>query len=323
MTDPVSILVITGETASGKERLALTLAGRLGGEIVSADSMKVYRGMDVGTAKASAVDRRRVPHHLLDVADPAETFSTARWRTLAAAAITDVAARGRTPIVSGGTALYLKALLDGLFEGPDADPELRARLKADAAARGTPALHARLAEVDPAAAARIHPNDLRRIVRALEVWERTGSPISALQTQWGRAASCAYRPLLVAIRRSTADLDGRIAERVGRMAAAGLLDEVRRLVARPEGLAMGPRQAVGYAEVLDHLEGRMTWEEALAAVTLHTRQFAKRQRTWLRRFHELVWLDAAPDTSSETLADRAAALWASHLAAAEEGGSID
>jgi len=313
--EAAAILVITGETAGGKERLALAVARQVGGEIVSADSMKVYRGMDVGTAKPSAEERRAVPHHLIDVADPGETFSTARWLALAEAAVADAAGRGRVPIVSGGTALYLKALLEGLFKGPGADADLRDRLKAEAQSHGTPALHARLARVDPAAAGRIHPNDLRRIVRALEVWERTGSPISDLQTQWGRDRPC-YRPLLVAIRRAAADLDRRIAERVARMVKAGLLDEVRRLAARPEGLAMGPRQAVGYAEVLDHLAGRLTWAEALEAIALHTRQFAKRQRTWLRRFHGLQWLDAEADTPVETLADRVVNRWREHAAEA-------
>ena len=310
MESGVPILVVTGETASGKERLAVAVARQVGGEIVSADSMKVYRGMDVGTAKASAEERRAVPHHLIDVADPGETFSTARWLDLAEAAVADVAGRGRVPIVSGGTALYLKALLEGLFEGPAADAALRDRLKAEAKSHGTLALHARLVEVDAAAASRIHPNDLRRIIRALEVWELTGSPISELQTQWGSDRP-QYRPLLVAIRRSGADLDRRIAERVGRMAKAGLLDEVRRLAERPEGLAMGPGQAVGYAEVLDHLAGRLTWQETLDAIALHTRQFAKRQRTWLRRFRGLVWLDAP----AEAPADRVAALWREHAAA--------
>ncbi|KPJ71208.1 MAG: hypothetical protein AMS14_09340, partial [Planctomycetes bacterium DG_20] len=165
MAEAVPILVITGQTASGKERLAVEVAARVGGEILSADSMKVYRGMDIGTAKPSPEQRRAVPHHVMDVADPAETFSTARWLELAAAAIYDVHARGRTPIVSGGTPLYLKALLEGLFEGPSADASIRAGLREEARERGTPALHARLSEIDPAAARRIHPNDLRRIVR--------------------------------------------------------------------------------------------------------------------------------------------------------------
>jgi len=269
--------------------------------------MKVYRGMDIGTAKASGDQRRAVPHHLLDVADPGETFSTARWVRLADACIADVHARGRAPIVSGGTPLYLKALLEGLFEGPQADPSIRSRLRADAEARGTQALHARLAEVDPVAAARIHSNDLRRIVRALEVWELTGSPISNLQTQWG-ARLRRYRPRLVAIRRPD-DLTRRIEQRVRRMLDAGLIEEVRRLLDRPRGLARGPRQALGYAEVIDYLAGRLSEEKLVPAIVAHTRQFARRQLTWLSRFPDLVWLEAAPGAAAEALADRVVEIW--------------
>jgi tRNA dimethylallyltransferase len=374
MATPVPILVITGQTATGKERLAVAVAERLGGEILSADSMKVYRGMDIGTAKAPPDVRRKVPHHLVDVADPgpgsasrqatarlpcqgasrrdAEAtpgapappaplglgpgFSTARWVELADAAIADTSARGRVAIVSGGTALYLKALLEGLFEGPAADERVRARLSAEAEANGTGALHARLAQVDPAAAGRIHPNDLRRIVRALEVWELTGSPISALQTQWGNRFRQGeaplrrgedrrgrYRPLLVAIRRSPQDLDRRIEARVRRMVEAGLEDEVRRLAERPGGLALGPRQALGYAEVLEHLAGRMAWEETLEAIRLHTRQFARAQMKWLRRFEGLVWLDAGPDAPADPgapgLTDRVVDLWRAHASAPSAG----
>jgi len=305
---PIPILVITGQTASGKERLAVAVAAVVGGEIISADSMKVYREMDIGTAKPSAEQRQAVPHRLVDVADPGETFSTARWLRTAENAIADAHARGRTPIVSGGTPLYLKALLEGLFEGPAADAELRARLKAEADARGTPALHARLAQVDPAAAARIHPNDLRRITRALEVWELTGSPISELQSQWGRRHG-RWRPLVVAVRRDGDDLTRRIEERVRRMIGAGLVEEVCRLAARPGGFARGPRQALGYAEALEFLAGRLSEEELMPAIVAHTRQFARRQRTWLARFADAVWLDLAPGVPAESLAGHVAALW--------------
>jgi len=315
-------LVVTGPTASGKERLALAVAMQIGGEIVSADSMKVYREMDIGTAKPSPAARRAVPHHLLDVADPGETFSTARWLALAEAAIADVHARGRAAILSGGTPLYLKALLEGLFKGPAADAAIRERLKAEADARGTAALHARLAEVDPEAAARIHPNDLRRITRALEVWELTGRPISELQSQWGRrrpspgseALDGRWRPLLVAIRRSRDDLTRRIEARVRRMIEAGLVEEVRRLAGRPGGLARGPRQALGYAEVLDHLDGRLAADELIPAIVAHTRQLARRQMTWIARFEGVRWLDAAPDTPGDALAETVVTLWREHVA---------
>jgi len=315
MSQGIPILVITGQTASGKERLAVAVAGRIGGEIVSADSMKVYRGMDAGTAKASADQRQAAAHHLLDVADPAETFSAARWLALAEETISAIHARGRTPLVSGGTPLYLKALLEGLFKGPSADPAIRQRLQAEAERLGTPALHGRLATVDAAAAARIHPNDLRRITRALEVWELTGSPISGLQKQWGTRRP-RYRPLVVAVRRTREDLTRRIEARVRRMLDAGLVEEVRRLASRPEGLARGPRQALGYAEVLNLLDGRLPPGDLAAAIVAHTRQFARRQLTWISRFEGVVWLDAAPGDATEALADRVVPLWQQHVPAA-------
>jgi len=314
MEAPVPILVITGQTASGKEALALAAAARLGGEIVSADSMKVYREMDIGTAKPSAGQRAAVPHHLLDVADPGEVFSTAEWRRMAEETILAIRTRGRAAIISGGTPLYLKSLLEGIFEGPAANTAIRERLKAEAETFSTPALHERLAKVDPVAAGRIHPNDLRRITRALEVWELTGTPISELQKQWGQA-SPRWRPLVAAIRRDREDLTRRIGRRVERMMAAGLIDEVRRLAARPAGLARGARQALGYAEVLDFLAGRVTEEELVPAIVAHTRQFARRQMTWLSRFPDVAWLDAAPDAPTDTLADRVVALWQEHVKA--------
>jgi len=316
MTEGVPILVITGPTASGKERLALAVAGRLGGEIVSADSMKVYRSLEIGTAKPSTEARRAVPHHLVDVADPDETFSAARWLALAEAAIAAIRARGRVPVVSGGTPFYLKALLEGLFEGPAADADLRRRLRDEAAERGSAHLHARLARVDPATAGRVHPNDLRRIVRALEVFEKTGRPISDLQRQWGRRRG-EWRPLVVAIRRGRDDLTRRITERARRMLAAGLVDEVRGLLASGTGLARGPRQALGYAEVLAHLAGDVAEADLLGAIVAHTRQFARRQMTWLARFEDIVWLDAGLDAPTDDLADRVVALWCAHVGETE------
>jgi tRNA dimethylallyltransferase len=305
------ILVITGPTASGKERLALAVAERLGGEIVSADSMKVYRGLDVGTAKPSPAARRRVTHHAVDVADPDETFSAARWLERAETAIADIRSRSRVAIVSGGTPFYLKALVEGLFEGPDADPVLRRRLRDEADARGSGYLHARLARVDPEAAERIHPNDLRRIVRALEVHEKTGRPISELQRQWGERRP-AYRPLLVAIHRGRDDLTRRITDRARRMLEAGLVEEVRGLLGQDGRLAKGPRQALGYAEVLAYLAGDLAEDELLGAIVAHTRQFARRQVSWIRRFEDVTWLSADPDTPTAALADRVVALWRTH-----------
>jgi tRNA dimethylallyltransferase len=276
-------LILTGPTGSGKSQLALELAERLGAEIVSMDSMALYRGMDVGTAKPTAAERRRVPHHLLDVLDPWESASVAWWLQRAAACVADVEGRGRRALVVGGTPLYLKALLCGLFDGPPADEALRQRLAGTAAAEGPEALHRRLAAVDPAAAARLHPNDVRRVIRALEVWELTGRPLSAWQTQWSGEVpeGCADRCLWLDLPRP--ELYARIDARVERMFADGLVDEVRALRRLPRPLSRTAARGLGYPEVLDLLDGKATAAETVGRVQTRTRQFAKRQLTWFRR----------------------------------------
>lgn len=311
MTDAaLEFLVICGQTASGKGRTSLAVARRLGGEIVSLDSMKVYRGMDIGTAKAAGQDRRAVAHHLLDVVDPWESFSAARWVELAEPAIRDIIARGRVPIVSGGTVLYLKALLFGLFEGPGADPEIRSRLKAEADTTGTAALHRRLGEIDPIAAQRIHPNDLRRIVRALEVYQVTGRPISEQQQQFDRLRP-EMQPLVVALRRPRDDLNRRIDERVERMMAAGLEDEVRRLLGHPKGLSREASRAVGYSELIDFVAGRLPGGQVIERIKKNTRTFARRQMTHLRSLTFVQWIDLSPHERPEDVAGRIVARWRS------------
>lgn len=302
------VLVVVGQTGGGKERASLAAAALLDGEIVSCDSMKVYRGMDIGTAKAGAEERRLVRHHCIDIADPWQVCSAAWWLQCADAAIADITARGKLPIFSGGTVLYLKALLYGLFEGPAADLAIRQRLKDEAAARGSTFLHERLATVDAPAAKRIHHNDLRRIVRALEVYELTGQPISARQQQFGQIRT-SLNPLVVALRRQKEDLHRRIDLRVQRMIDAGLVDEVRALLARPEGLAPEAAQAVGYREIIDHLQGRLTLQAAIDAIRTNTRQFAKRQMTHLRGLAHRRWLDVSPDESAEETARRIADIY--------------
>jgi tRNA dimethylallyltransferase len=273
--------VLTGPTGAGKTALALELAERHGAEILSMDSMALYRGLDVGTAKPSAAERRRVPHHLIDVLEPWESASVAWWLDRARACAREVRARGQRVLLVGGTPLYLRALLQGLFEGPPADAELRQRLADEAARAGGAALHARLAAVDPASAARLHANDLRRVIRALEVWELTGRPISAWQQQWtGAAANEAPRAIWLDLPR--AELYERINRRVERMFAEGLVDEVRALRALPRPLSRAASQALGYKEVFAHLDGLATLEETVALVQTRTRQFAKRQITWFR-----------------------------------------
>jgi tRNA dimethylallyltransferase len=292
--------ILTGPTGAGKSELALELAERLGAEIVAMDSMTLYRGMDVGTAKPGAADRRRVPHHLLDVLEPWQGASVAWWLERAGQCCRDIEGRGQRVLFVGGTPLYLKALLRGLFDGPPADAELRRRLTEEAERAGRHALHVRLAEVDPSTAARLHPNDLRRLIRALEVWELTGRPISAWQTQWSedRGSKIEDRGTKIAHPTSSildrclwldlprAELYARIDARVLKMFEAGLVEEVRALrnLARP--VSREAAQALGYKEVFDHLDGRAGLDETVCRVQTRSRRFAKRQLTWFRHLPE-------------------------------------
>jgi tRNA dimethylallyltransferase len=297
---PELIMLIVGCTGSGKGAVARELTRRTNAEIISMDAMKVYRRMDIGTAKPSAQARAETPFHLLDVVEPSEEFSVARYVALADRAISEIRARNRPVLICGGTILYLKALIQGLFEGPGADPELRAGLHARAEQVGSAVLHQELRRIDPAAAERIHPNDLRRIVRALEVYELTGKPISALQSQWDRGRS-RIQASLIGLRRSSEDQRRRTNARVDRMMEAGLVGEVRTLLAEPLPLSRTARQAVGYAEIIEYLGGETSLEQAIERIKINTRQFAKSQRTWFRRFREIDWVDATPDSTAEDL----------------------
>jgi tRNA dimethylallyltransferase len=299
-----ALLFLVGSTASGKSKVALEIAERIGADILSLDSMKIYRGMDVGTAKPGAEARRRVVHRLVDLADPRERFDVARYVGEAERAIAETRAAGRRPLFVGGTGLYLKAILWGLFEGPSADLALRARLLEEAGTGGSPALHARLLERDPRTAARLHPNDLRRVVRALEVIEKTGVPLSAQQLEWGGDAP-RRAARIAGLRHDRASLHRRIDERVDRMIASGLVDEVRALAAAG---ALGPEasQAVGYKEILAHLGGEIGLAEAVEQIKRNTRRFAKRQATWWKHFSQIEWFDAGGDDAT-TLARRIAA----------------
>jgi len=288
---------LIGCTSCGKGGVGRELALRTGGEIVSLDSMKVYRRMDIGTAKPSADVRRRIPHHLIDVAEPSEEFSAAEFLRHAERAIAEIESRGRPVFVVGGTPLYAKALVDGLFEGPGRDLTIRARLQQDAAVSGRAVLHDRLRGVDPLAATRIHPNDERRLVRALEVFELTGRPISDLQQQWDRPPS-RYSSVFLGLRRGREDQNHRINERVRRMMVAGLVDEVRSLLAESPPLGTAARRALGYAEIIQHLEGGLELADAVEIIKIKTRRFAKAQRTWFKRFLDTEWIDLAPDEAA-------------------------
>ncbi|MHB1353322.1 MAG: tRNA (adenosine(37)-N6)-dimethylallyltransferase MiaA [Thiobacillus sp.] len=304
-------VLLMGPTASGKTALAVGLSSRFPLEIVSVDSALVYRGMDVGTAKPDAATLARAPHHLLDIREPNETYSAAAFCSDARALMAEITARGRVPLLVGGTMLYFRALLQGLDDLPRADPALRKRLQQDAAERGWPALHAELATLDPATAARLAPNDSQRIGRALEIFELTGRPMSAQLAQAPRALP--YRVLQLALIPSDrAALHRRIGERFDAMLDGGLVDEVAMLrrnhVLDP---AMPAMRAVGYRQAWAYLDGDIDLKALREQGVAATRQLAKRQLTWLRSWHGVVRLDCLADDLEARAADRVAA----HLAA--------
>jgi tRNA dimethylallyltransferase len=296
-------ILILGVTASGKGALGFELARRLNGEIISIDSMKVYRRMDIGTAKPSPEKRRQVRHHLIDVVEPSEAFSVDRFLELAAQAAQEIRAAGRQVVTVGGTAMYIKALLHGLFEGPGSDPALRRHLNDQIDRLGSAALHERLAHIDPEAAQRIHPNDRRRIVRALEVFELTGRPISTLQKQWERRAAEDW--FVIGLRRPKAVESSRINQRVKRMIEQGLLDEVKALLAEPKPMSKQARAAIGYAEIIACLDGQCSFEDAVEQIKINTRKLAKAQRTWFKTFRNVHWIDITETDTLETIAQSA------------------
>jgi len=291
--------VLVGPTASGKTAVALEIARAAPVEVVSVDSMQVYRGMDIGTAKPTPEERRAVAHHMIDVLDPAEGCNVARFCRMALKAIELIRARGHRPLLVAGTPLYLKGLLWGIMEAPGRDDDLRRRLEREAAEHGPAHLHRRLQEVDPEAARRIHPNDAKRLVRALEVCELTGEPFTAKLGQFEGPPLMAHR--MVGLRWPRAELYRRIEERVDRMVEQGLVEEVRSL-----GRRLGPqaRQALGYRELCEHLRGEIELEEAVRLIKRNTRRFAKHQMTWFRHFPGIRWVDAAGCGSVRELAAR-------------------
>jgi tRNA dimethylallyltransferase len=312
-------VVILGTTASGKNRLAIKVAEQLGAEIVSMDSMKVFRGMDIGTAKPSAEDQVRVRHHLLDVVDPWEAFSVKRFVDLADAAVDDIHARGKLAIVVGGTMLYFKAFYEGLFEGPSGDPEIRAKIRARAESEGLPALYAELKQVDPITAERVHANDLRRIERALEVYYQSGQPISTLQQEWGQQIRRSdWRWLLVGVRRENENNSRRINMRVKEMVDAGLVEEARRLFDDPHGVGDQASQAVGYQELFEYFRGECPLEYAIEQVKIHSRRLAKHQRTWMRRLDGVHWIEVSKTHKGGAVMHDVLNLIAQHLPPRQE-----
>ncbi len=276
---------LTGPTASGKSAAGVELARLIEAEIVSMDSMALYRQMDIGTAKPGPAERSRVPHHLIDVIDPSEHYSLAQYIEAAHQCVEDIARRGKKTLFVGGTPLYLKGLLRGIFQGPPADWTFRRQFQLQSQQQEPSWLHQRLLEVDPAAAARLHPHDTRRLIRALEIFHLTGRPISHFQKQFDAGAP-ADRCHVFVLDWPRDDLYDRINRRVSQMFENGLIDEVRALLANPKPLGKTARQAVGYREVIEHLQGRWNLSETIELVRRHTRQLAKRQNTWFRSLCE-------------------------------------
>jgi tRNA dimethylallyltransferase len=314
-------VLILGTTASGKGQLAFDLAEKLGGEIISIDSMKVYRRMDIGTAKPPKEARQRIKYHLIDIVEPSDSFSVAAFLDAAVGAIGQINSRNKPVIAVGGTALYIKALMFGLFEGPGTNEQIRSELRRRAEIEGLSGLYQELTEVDPVTAQKIHQNDAKRIIRALEVCRLTGEPISGFQKQWAtpqtmddeRATSDERRTTkndwtIIGLRREKTEESGRINARVKKMIADGFVDEVKSLLAEARPLSKQARCAIGYAEIMEHLAGRMTLEDAVELIKKNTRRLAKGQRTWFKTFKNVHWLDIQPEETPEKVLERTRAV---------------
>ena len=301
-SDKPKLIVVLGPTAVGKSATALELAEALDGEIINADSQQVYRQLNIGTGKASLVERERVPHHLVDVVDVDGDFNAALFRRLAAEAAGQIHGRGKVAIVCGGTGLYLKALIRGLFEGPGSDPAIRQELEDQISAQGLAAVYQELQKIDPSVGASIHPNDRQRIIRALEVYRLTGKPLS----EWQKAHNFSERPyaaLQIGLRRERQELYNLINHRSAAMIAAGLLDEVERVVAQGFSLDLKPLQSVGYRQMGMVIRGEIDLEDALAQMQQETRRLAKRQISWFGADQAMSWFH--PETQKRQLVEAA------------------
>lgn len=294
---------LTGATASGKTQVSLILAEQLNAEIISLDSMAIYRGMDIGTAKPSEEIQSQVPHHLIDIRDPTEAFSVNEYRDMAMAKVREIRERDKEVLFVGGTALYLKALLRGLFDGPPADWEFRKQIEAEVEGVGDEALHERLAQVDPIAAHKLHVNDRRRVIRALEVYKLTGKPISHWQMEFsdGRPSE---ECRVFSIRHPRPTLHERIEGRVEQMFEQGLIDEVGSLLDKWKELGHTASQAVGYREVIEHIRGERDYDETVEKVRVRTRRFARHQETWFRGLCECEMVDIVGEYHPEAVAER-------------------
>ena len=294
---PADLIFIAGPTAVGKSEIALLIAEKVGGEIISVDSMQVYRGMDIGTAKPSSADRERVPHHLIDIVDVTEPFDAAQFVRHAQAAVEQIRGRGRTPIFCGGTGLYFKAFLEGLGDAPPGDLQLRRTLEETPPAELLKELKSR----DPKTFDQIDRKNLRRVIRAVEAIRLTGKPFSSQRSKWTKSHQTPGR--LVALSRTNEDLQARIAQRVEAMFRRGLVAETEQLLKR--GLARNKvaMQALGYRQVIEHFEGKRDLAHTIELVKIRTRQFAKRQRTWFRNQLPMTWTQISPDESLAEVVD--------------------
>lgn len=300
----MKMILILGVTASGKGRLAFELASELGAEIIGVDSMKVYRRMDIGTAKPSPERQQALTYHMIDVVEPSESFSAGLFAEGATAAIEEIQGRGKQVVAVGGTALYIKAMLYGLFDGPGRDEKVRAELKGRIEREGSAALFAELQKIDPETADKVSPNDAKRIVRGLEVYQITGKTISSLQQQFN-AKEPIHDWTVIGLRRDKAIESRRINARVKKMVELGLVDEVRSLLAEDKPLSPQARCAIGYAEIIEHLEGKVSLDDAVENIKKNTRRLAKGQRTWFKTFRNVHWIDIEDDESPESVLDRA------------------
>ena len=300
--EKTKLVIVCGPTASGKTSAAVELALALGGEVISADSMQVYKFMDIGTAKPTVEEQRGIPHHLISVVRPDEEYTAAHFKTDAAKKISEIAGRGKNPVIAGGTGLYIKALTQGLFDGPQADWELRRELLEVAASKGREALHEMLKKVDPVGAASIHPNNVHRVIRAIEVFELAGKPISSLQKAHSFNES-PYVCLKIGLDPGKEALNGAIERRVDKMVSDGLLEETKALIDMGYGYDLKPMRGLGYKEMSGFLKGEYGFEEAVSLIKRDTRLYAKRQLTWFRKDTEIKWF--AP-TEKEKILSQAA-----------------
>ena len=296
------LICIVGPTAVGKTEIAIQLAQHLDAEIVSLDSRQIYRGMDIGTAKPIPEQQRAVSHHLIDCVDVDQTFSVAEYQRLADTAIAEIRGREKRAMAVGGAGLYFRGIIDGLFDGPGADAEIRAKLQREADEHGNVALHERLRRCDPETANRVHPNNLVRVIRALEIYELTGKPISSLQQQW-KMNEPRYPFRAFGLNMPREVLYQRIEERVDRMVEAGLIEEVKGLLDQGCPRNCVAMQSFGYKELIDYLDGKRTLDEAIALLKQNTRRFAKRQLTWFRNDPRIEWLDTSQFSSIDGIVD--------------------